>query len=232
MSLSKYFNNTSCQGSWSRIALISQSVRPSAPPAQALSYAWESVKVDVTFKNWSLFNTFYMKCWFGLRAAPLFTARTFQMLPNTRSLKILSWKYKNCYFLCWKNTGSLFWARKKPLRARSHTLSIFDTYILYFWYIEDLYRGNILRREQPSGVVQGLGIWRWWVRFPPPRGQFGVTFSRFFGCLGKCLGGVRGPFWTGLGRFWKKCPTGSENENFQNWPGVFSLSRAASEYHF
>ena len=108
--------------------------------------------------------------------------------------QFLCWKYRKQHFLYWKNLGSLFSARKKPLRARSHTLSIFDTYSLYFWYIEDLYRSRILRREQPSGVVQGLGIWRWWVRFPPPRGQVGVTFSSFFGCIGKCLGVVWGHF--------------------------------------
>ena len=47
--------------------------------------------------------------------------------PTEVRIQILCCKHKNYYFLCCKNPGSLFWARKKPLRARSHTLSIFDT---------------------------------------------------------------------------------------------------------
>ena len=31
---------------------------------------------------------------------------------------------ENCYFLCWKNPGSLFWARKSPC-GRAHTHSLF-----------------------------------------------------------------------------------------------------------
>ena len=101
------------------------------------------------------------------------------------------------------NPGSLFWAQKKPLRARSHTLCIFDTYSLYFRYIEDLYRGRILRSEQPSGVVQGLGIWRWWVRFPPPEVSSGSLFRDFSDVLGSVwegLGDLFGQVWEGFGK--------------------------------
>ena len=36
------------------------------------------------------------------------------------------------YFGCGKTLGVLFGARKKALRERPHTFSIFDTYFLYF----------------------------------------------------------------------------------------------------
>ena len=52
-----------------------------------------------------------------------------------------------------------------------------------------------------------------------PEGRFGVTFSSMLGCLGMCLGVVWGRFRMGLGWFWKKCPTGSENHFFLKLAG-------------
>ena len=89
-------------------------------------------------------------------------------------------------------------SEKAPAGALAHTL--------YFWYIEDLYRANILRREQPSGVVQGLGIWRWWVRFPPPRGHFLVGSGSLFRDFSDVLGSV----WEGLGDLFRQVWEGFE----------------------
>ena len=135
-----------------------------------------------------------MKSGFGLRVAPLSTARTLKMPPaakpaassspesparascqsiqpespaivscqslqmlevskfcveNTQTAIICAERTQGRYFGLGKSPcgsahthslflihrrsgGSLFWARKKPLRERPHTFSIFDTYFLYF----------------------------------------------------------------------------------------------------
>ena len=56
------------------------------------------------------------------------------------------------------------------------------------------------------------------------------------GSLFRDFSDVLGSVWDGLGDLFgqvlegfEKCLTGSKNEDFQNWPGVFFLSRGASE---
>ena len=93
-----------------------------------------------------------------------------------------------------------------------------------------------MRSESPTGLVLGPGIGWSPVRFPAPRrsfrGHFGVTFSSILGWLGMCLGVVWGRFRMVLGWFWKTCRTGSKNENFQKWPGVFFPGSGHYKYTF
>ena len=64
-----------------------------------------------------------------------------------------------------KPKGAILGSEKAPAGAHTHTP--------YFLCIEKLYRGSILRREEPSGKALGLGSRRWPVRFP-------VRASHFF----------------------------------------------------
>ena len=122
------------------------------------------------------------------------------------------------YFGCGKPGARYFQHRKSPCgRARSHSVFL----------IEDPYRGDILRRELPSGVVQGLGIWRWWVRFPSSRGRLELFFLIFGVSWEVSVSGL-GTFLDRFEKVLKKCPTGSENYNFQKWSEVCFLSQGAS----
>ena len=56
-------------------------------------------------------------------------------------------------------------------------------------------------------------------------GSLSRDFSDVLGSVWEGLGDLFGQVWEGF----EKCPTGSENQHFQTWPGVFLLSRGASE---
>ena len=122
-------------------------------------------------------------------------------------------KHKTQHFQCWKSPRSLFWARIEP-RARPPN-------ILYFWYIGNLYRGNILRREQPSGKVLGLGSGRYPVRFPARASHFWVTFwsgrGHFFvnfGMSWDVSGSGQGMFLDGFGMVFEKMSEGVQKSKF------------------
>ena len=83
-----------------------------------------------------------------------------------------------------------------------------------------------MRPEYPSGLVLGPGIWRSPVRFPAPRRSFRGNFFVNFGMSWDVSGSGLGTFSDGFGMVLKKCRTGSTNEHFHKWPGVFFQSRA------
>ena len=83
-----------------------------------------------------------------------------------------------------------------------------------------------MRPEYPSGLVPGPGIGRSWVRFPASRRSLRDHFFVNFGMSWDVSGSGLATFSDGCGLALKKCRTGSTNEHFHKWPGVFFLSRA------
>ena len=87
-----------------------------------------------------------------------------------------------------------------------------------------------MRPEYLSGLVLGPGIGRSWVRFPAPRRSFWGNFFVNLGMSWDVSGSGLGTFSDGFGMVLKHMSDGVENKyNSQKWPGVFVLSRAASE---
>ena len=84
-----------------------------------------------------------------------------------------------------------------------------------------------MRSEYPSGLVPGQGIGRSPVRFQAPRMSLRGHFFMNFGMSWDVSGSGLGTFWDGLGMVLKKCWAWSKNEESQNTPAVFFLSRAA-----